>query len=323
MTMSRREMLRHSAATGAAVAVAGGLAQLYLPGIAVAAPAGGYGALVPDPAGYLDLPNGFSYTIVSRTTVWNTWTSPVAGTPGLHAEDAGKPIAPGASSATPYSDSIARYGTLYYKGNNTDGTGSFAGPNGGTTLVQNSELNGALTATNGGVPQSGVPTYDPGHRGGTSTSVLDANGNLVLLVASIAGTYSNGAGGVTPWNTWLTCEETEASNGTILHGYVFEVDPQDALLAVGTPVANLKTMAIPLTAIGRFAHEAVAVDPATNVAYLTEDAGASVLAGSSTGYSNNGLFYKFVPTNAAGGYGSYQAGATLYAMKAGNLINLA
>jgi len=52
-------MLRHSATTGAAVAVAGGLAPLYSPGIATAAPAGGYAALVPDPAGYLDLPNGF------------------------------------------------------------------------------------------------------------------------------------------------------------------------------------------------------------------------------------------------------------------------
>jgi len=196
---------------------------------------------------------------------------------------------------------------LYYKGNNTDGTGSFAGPNGDTILVQNSELDGALTATNSGVPQSGVPTYDPGHRGGTSTSVLDANGNLVSLVTSIAGTYSNCSGGVMSWNTWLTCEETEASNGAILHGYVFEVDPQDALPAVGTPVANLKTKAIPLTAIGRFAYEAVAVDLATNVAYLTEDAGASVLAGSSTGYSKNDLFYKFVPTNVASGYGSYHA----------------
>jgi secreted PhoX family phosphatase len=41
--------------------------------------------------------------------------------------------------------------------------------------------------------------------------------------------------------------------------------------------------AVPLTALGRFAHEAVAVDPATWLVYLTEDAG-----------STSGL-YRFIP----------------------------
>lgn len=325
MVLSRRELLQRSAATGAAFAVVGSLGELYSPSLAWATPAGGFGPLVADPAGMLDLPAGFSYSIVARSQAWNSWTAPTSTTPGgVHPEDYNKPVAPGPTGATPYTDSLARYGALYYRGNNSDGTGSFAGPNGGTILVQNSELNGATT-TAGGVPQSGVPTYDPGHRGGTSTMVIDSNGVLTTLVASIAGTYGNCAGGTTPWGTWLTCEETESYNASssLAHGYVFEVAPQDALLPAGTPVANLTTKPIPYTAMGRFAHEAVAVDPLTKNAYLTEDAGASVLATSSTGYSNNGLFYKFVPTNTSGGYGSYAAGGTLYAMKAGTLINLA
>src|SRR5262249_8997234 len=78
------------------------------------------------------------------------------------------------------------------------------------------------------------------------------------------------------------------------HGYVFEVD------SLGS-----RTTGQPLTAMGRFAHEAVAVDPRTNVAYLTEDAA-----------SPNGLLYRFCPTRPTGAFGDYAAGGTLEAMQA-------
>jgi secreted PhoX family phosphatase len=102
---------------------------------------------------------------------------------------------------------------------------------------------------------------------------------------SLAGTAANCAGGRTPWRSWITCEETfDGPNVGFVkkHGYCFEV-PVDA-----TSIAD----AVPLTSLGRFIHEAVAVDPATSIVYLTED---TATAG----------FYRFVPSKrgvlAAGG----------------------
>ncbi|MEJ7702748.1 MAG: alkaline phosphatase PhoX [Geodermatophilaceae bacterium] len=72
--------------------------------------------------------------------------------------------------------------------------------------------------------------YDPGTFGGTTNLEVDADGNRIREYVSLAGTDTNCAGGATPWNTWLTCEETEDVPGpenTLQkrHGYVFEVDP--------------------------------------------------------------------------------------------------
>ncbi|MEV0391230.1 alkaline phosphatase PhoX [Nonomuraea sp. NPDC050643] len=112
------------------------------------------------------------------------------------------------------------------------------------------------------------PAYDPDAAGGTTTLTFDLDDEtFVESHASLSGTVRNCAGGPTPWGSWLTCEETSDVNPVsgIQHGYVFEVPSGGK----GDPR--------PLKAMGRFEHEAVAVDPATGYVYETEDAGAAGL----------------------------------------------
>jgi secreted PhoX family phosphatase len=151
--------------------------------------------------------------------------------------------------------------------------------NGRTRLVRNHER-GRSTAF-GGV------AYDPVGGGGTTTLEFDTRrGELVGSWDSLSGTITNCAGGPTPWGSWLTCEETNSFH-TFPHGYVFEV-PADGM---GDPQ--------PIRQMGRFSHEAVAVDPDSGFVYETED------AGSSSG------FYRFVPNVP----GMLAAGGSLFMLK--------
>lgn len=145
-----------------------------------------------------------------------------------------------------------------------DGMAAFRTPDGLVSLVRNHERNP-------GTPFGG-PAYNPAAGGGTTTVRFDPDKGVFLdTVPSLSGTVRNCAGGPTPWGTWLSCEETTTTAAGVPHGYVFEVPASGA----GNPV--------PYKAMGRFSHEAVAVDPATGIVYETEDAGPS------------SGFYRFVP----------------------------
>jgi secreted PhoX family phosphatase len=145
-----------------------------------------------------------------------------------------------------------------------DGMAAFAGDGGRVRLVRNHEV------ASGPVFEP-TRTYDPAAGGGTTTLEFDTGtGKVVSAHASLAGTVRNCAGGPTPWGTWLSCEETVLGPGSVSsslaqpftkeHGYIFEV-----------PTTGFSSCQ-PLTAMGRFVHEAIAVDPRKGIVYETEDA---------------------------------------------------
>jgi uncharacterized protein len=207
----------------------------------------GYGPLVRDPNNLIDLPKGFNYRVISRL--------------GNIMDDG------------------------FLVPNSADGMGAFDLGKGKVALVRNHELS---------VGDSGVgPFTSPVSKdfnaydlmsddksmplpGGTTTLIYDMKtGQREAEWLSLSGTIRNCSGGITPWGSWLTCEEnmTKAGNGVGKdHGYIFEVP------------ANHRGLVdpVPLKDMGRFNHEAACIDPRTGIAYLTEDRG-------------DGLLYRFIP----------------------------
>ncbi len=185
-----------------------------------------------------------------------------------------------------------------------DGMAAFQLPNGNVRLIRNHEIRDSAALA---VPFGPNP-YDPMAGGGTTSLEVEVRGSgarkrmrLVAEYPSLTGTLVNCAGGPTPWGSWLTCEETiagETQGYGRNHGYIFEVPSSAA--GVVEPV--------PLTAMGRFVHEAVAVDPATGLLYETEDirfdrANTEALPGSG--------FYRFIPTTP----GNLRAGGRLQMLR--------
>jgi len=254
MTISRRQVLTTGSA-GVGLAVAGLVPSLAEPAAAAPAhnshrPSGGrpFPPLQDDPNGILALPEGFSYTIVTREGVTDL-SAGQGKTPAFH-----------------------------------DGTGVVAAGHNKLTIIQNHELTPHQASF--GVPHIAGTVYDPGavNAGGCTVITTDGNAKSTAEWVGISGTVRNCAGGVTPWGTWLTCEETFINAGAAWsaagqtgtyeknHGYVFEVLQSE----------SGRQLPKPIKAFGRYEHEALAVEPNLKHVYLSEDASGP-----------NGLFYRW------------------------------
>ena len=134
-------------------------------------------------------------------------------------------------------------GTGYVWHSAPDGGATFPSQDGGWVYVSNCEM--------------------PNQGGGVGALRFDASGQVIGAYPILDGTSVNCAGGPTPWNTWLSCEEFDLGN-------VWECDPMGQFMPVRRP------------ALGTFKHEAAAVDPQTGIVYLTED-------------QTDGRLYRFTP----------------------------
>lgn len=229
-----------------------------------------FGPLIPDPEGILDLPKDFSYKVISRAGDLMSDGFKVPGRP--------------------------------------DGMAAFALDEKRVILIRNHEISSSSEAGAGSAFGENYELlekidskmlYDAGKKGipangGTTTIVFNLETQEIEKeYLSLGGTLRNCAGGPTPWNTWLTCEEIvfRANEDYAKdHGYVFEVPASADILLVDP---------IPIKDMGRFNHEAVCVDPDSGVIYLTED-------------DSTGLIYRFIPNIP----GKMHEGGVLQALKA-------
>lgn len=254
--LTRRRFVQSAAAVSAGFLGLRRASDAWAQGAAAPTDAGafGFGPLIKDPQGVIDLPDGFTYRVIAQI--------------GQELDDG-----------------------LILAGKH-DGAAAFPVPGGKpeeTILIVNHEVDprryrlgpfGWSLERLGKVDPAKL--YDPGHGrtpglGGTSTHVYNTRtGEVSVRYMSLLGTQRNCAGGPTPWNSWITCEETVTRAGSVAekdHGYNFEV-PATVKVGAVDPV--------PLIDMGRMNHEAVAVDPATGIVYQTED-------------RQDGALYRFIP----------------------------
>ncbi|QNP63206.1 PhoX family protein [Streptomyces genisteinicus] len=199
-------------------------------------------------------------------TLWQGAASAAPAQPGagpygaLGAADANGIRLPAGFTSRVIARSGQKVGSTSYTWHNAPDGGACFADGTGWIYVSNSEINPS---------------------GGASAVRFDSSGTVTGAYRILSNTRQNCAGGRTPWNTWLSCEEVSL-------GYVYEADPYGVNAAVQRP------------AMGRFKHEAAAADPVRRVVYLTED-------------ETNGCLYRFVPA----AWGSLSAG-TLQVLVAGS-----
>lgn len=253
--MNRRQLLARGGALAAAASLGPGFWRTALGQEAQAGPSP-YGELQgPDENGLM-LPEGFTSRIVATSLL------PVPGTAYLWH------LFPDGGACVPTDD-------------------------GGWIYVSNSEnpppidvpgVTGLLSEVMGLLGDLDVPLT-----GGASALRFAPDGRIVDAYRILDGTLANCAGGLTPWGTWLSCEEWENDASPYSAGQVWECDPFG------------RRPAVPRPALGRFKHEMATADPDRQQIYLSED-------------QSDGLLYRYTPPPGTWGSGDCLEGGVLEVM---------